>query len=142
MTDRPRVELGDWARLRAAAEPIRFAVFVEEQKVPADIEVDEFDAVSLHALALDATGAPVGTGRLLPDGHIGRMAVLSRARGCGVGAALLQALLDAARARGDRTVMLNAQTHALPFYARFGFIAEGEEFDDAGIAHRAMRRAL
>jgi predicted GNAT family N-acyltransferase len=59
-----------------------------------------------------------------------------------VGSALLQALMDAARARGDRVVMLNAQTHALPFYARFGFIAEGEEFDDAGIPHRAMRRVL
>jgi predicted GNAT family N-acyltransferase len=140
MAEPLRIELGAWDRLRAAAEPIRFAVFVEEQSVPAEIELDEFDAVSLHALAFDASGAAVGTGRLLPDGHIGRMAVLPRARGAGVGSAMLRALMDAARARGMREVMLNAQTHAMPFYARFGFAPEGEEFDDAGIPHRAMRR--
>lgn len=140
MAEPLRIELGAWDRLRAAAEPIRFAVFVEEQSVPAEIELDEFDAVSLHALAFDASGVAVGTGRLLPDGHIGRMAVLPRARGAGVGSAMLRALMDAARARGMREVMLNAQTHAMPFYARFGFAPEGEEFDDAGIPHRAMRR--
>jgi predicted GNAT family N-acyltransferase len=134
-----RIDLGDWSSLRASAAPIRFAVFVEEQKVPAEIELDEFDALSLHALAIDAGGAVLGTGRLLPDGHIGRMAVLQRARGAGVGSALLRALMEAARARGDREVVLSAQTHAIPFYARFGFVAEGEEYDDAGIAHRLMR---
>lgn len=137
-----RIELGDWAAMRARAEPVRFEVFVEEQKVPAEIELDEFDAVSLHALALDAGGNVLGTGRLLPDSHIGRMAVRACARGRGVGAALLRALMDAARARGDREVVLSAQTHAIPFYERFGFIAEGEEYDDAGIAHRLMRRRL
>lgn len=142
MADRLRIELGDWDRLHAAAEPIRFAVFVEEQKVPAEIELDEFDPVGLHALAFDVQGTAVGTGRLLPDGHIGRMAVLRAARGQGVGGALLQALMQAARQRGDRAVVLNAQTHAMPFYARFGFRPEGEEFDDAGIPHRAMRRVF
>jgi predicted GNAT family N-acyltransferase len=137
-----RVELGDWAALRDRAGPIRFAVFVEEQKVPAAIELDEFDPVSLHALAFDAAGEAVGTGRLLPDGHIGRMAVLTRVRGSGVGAALLRALMQAARARGDREVVLSAQTHAIPFYERFGFVAEGEVFEDAGIPHRQMRRRL
>ena len=139
MADGPRIELGDWDRLRAAAEPIRFAVFVEEQKVPAEIELDEFDAVSLHALAFDAQGAAVGTGRLLPDGHIGRMAVLPSARGKGVGSALLRALMQAARQRGHREVALSAQTHAMPFYQRFGFVAEGDVYDDAGIPHRSMR---
>jgi len=137
-----RVELGDWTAMRAGAEPVRYAVFVEEQKVPPEIELDDFDPVSLHALAFDRAGRLLGTGRLLPDGHVGRMAVLRQARGTGVGSALLAALLQAARARGDREVALSAQTHAIPFYERFGFVAEGEEYDDAGIPHRRMRRAL
>lgn len=139
MADRLRVELGDWSTMRAQAEPVRYAVFVEEQKVPVEMELDELDPPSLHALAFDSEGRVLGTGRLLPDGHIGRMAVLRRARGSGVGSALLQALMRAARARGDREVVLSAQTHALPFYERFGFAAEGEEYDDAGIPHRKMR---
>ena len=142
MAEPVRVELGDWTTMRSAAEPIRYAVFVEEQKVPAVIELDEFDPLCLHALAFDRAGRVVGTGRLLPDGHIGRMAVLSQARGSGVGSALLRALMEAARARGDREVALSAQAHAIPFYERFGFVAEGDEYDDAGIAHRMMRRAL
>jgi predicted GNAT family N-acyltransferase len=137
--DRLRIELGDWAALRERAQPVRFAVFVEEQKVPAEMELDEHDAVSLHALAVDAAGTVLGTGRLLPDGHIGRMAVLRLARGAGVGSALLRALLQAARDRGDREVLLSAQTHAIPFYERFGFVVDGKEYDDAGIPHRQMR---
>jgi predicted GNAT family N-acyltransferase len=137
-----RIELGDWSSMRARAEPVRYAVFVEEQKVPAEIELDDLDPLSLHALALDDEGRVLGTGRLLPDGHIGRMAVLRQARGSGVGSALLQALMQAARARGDREVLLSAQTHAMPFYERFGFVAEGAEYDDAGIAHRMMRRVF
>jgi predicted GNAT family N-acyltransferase len=137
-----RIELGDWTSMRARAVPVRHTVFVEEQKVPAEIELDEFDPASLHALAFGPDEGVLGTGRLLPDGHIGRMAVLRQARGAGVGAALLRALMQAARARGDREVMLSAQTHAIPFYERFGFVAEGEEYDDAGIPHRAMRRVF
>ena len=133
------VRLGAWIDLREEAAPIRYAVFVDEQKVPAEIELDDRDALSLHALALDAQGRVLGTGRLLPDGHIGRMAVLQSARGQGVGTALLRALLQAARARGDREVVLSAQTHAMPFYEKAGFIAEGDEYDDAGIPHRQMR---
>jgi predicted GNAT family N-acyltransferase len=139
VADSVRIELGDWPSLRARAEPVRFAVFVEEQRVPMEIELDEFDPVSVHALALAADGTVLGTGRLLPDGHIGRVAVLRQARGAGVGSALLTALMDAARARGDREVVLSAQTHAMPFYARFDFVAEGEDYDDAGIPHRQMR---
>lgn len=142
MAERVRIELGDWQSMQARAAPVRFAVFVEEQGVPPEIEIDEFDPVSLHALAMDADGRVLGTGRLLPDGHIGRMAVARPARGAGVGGAILAALTDAARARGDREVVLNAQTHAMPFYSRFGFVPEGEEFDDAGIPHRSMRRVL
>lgn len=136
------VRLGAWIDLRDEAAPIRYAVFVDEQKVPAEIELDDWDSLSLHALALDAQGRVLGTGRLLPDGHIGRMAVLQSARGQGVGTALLRALLQAARARGDREVVLSAQTHAMPFYEKAGFIAEGDEYDDAGIPHRQMRLSM
>ncbi|MFN7570738.1 MAG: GNAT family N-acetyltransferase [Betaproteobacteria bacterium] len=137
-----RVRLGSWAELKAEAAPIRFAVFVDEQKVPAEIEIDEWDEPSLHAVARDAQGRAVGTGRLLPDGHIGRMAVLAPARGAGVGSVLLTALVEAARERGHAEAVLSAQTHAIPFYRRHGFVEEGEVYDDAGIPHRQMRRRL
>ncbi len=133
------LRLGNWAELGAEAGPIRFEVFVEEQKVPAEMELDELDALSCHALAL-ADGQPVGTGRLLPDGHIGRMAVLAGWRGRGVGAALLQALIDEAGRRGVARLVLSAQTHALGFYARFGFVPEGEVYEEAGLPHQVMTR--
>jgi predicted GNAT family N-acyltransferase len=136
------IELGTWERLAPEATPIRHTVFVHEQQVPAEIEIDEWDAPSLHAIARDVRGQPVGTGRLLPDGHIGRMAVLQEARGTGVGTAILSALMNAARERGHAEVVLNAQTHAAPFYRRLGFVEEGGVFDDAGIPHIAMRRRL
>jgi predicted GNAT family N-acyltransferase len=124
------------------AAPVRVTVFVHEQGVPADLECDAFDAVSRHALALDAQGRPIGTGRLLPDGHIGRMAVLQAWRGRGVGAALLLRLLQAAREDGVQRVALNAQVRAVGFYSRYGFAPEGAEFFEAGIAHLAMVRHL
>jgi hypothetical protein len=95
----------------------------------------------VHALAYDGTAA-VGTGRLLPDAHIGRMAVLKAWRGRGVGSLILDALVEAARRRGERHVALSAQVHALAFYRAHGFEAEGPEYQEAGIAHQAMRRAL
>lgn len=137
-----QVELGSWDALRDEAAAIRHAVFVEEQLVPDDLELDEFDPLSVHALARDATGRAIGTGRLLPDGHIGRMAVLPEARGRGVGSALLRVLMDESRRRGNREARLSAQTHAAPFYERHGYVSEGEPYDDAGIAHIAMRRPL
>ena len=136
------IRLLQWPQAREAASRIRFAVFVEEQRVPAEIELDEHDAVCLHALAVDADGGALGTGRLLPDGHIGRMAVSREARSKGVGGAILEALVEAARRRGDKEVVLAAQTHALAFYRRHGFIEEGAEYQEAGIAHRDMRRLL
>lgn len=135
------VRLGSWGELSAQASPIRFTVFVDEQKVPVELELDEFDPLSCHALALAGDEA-VGTGRLLPDGHIGRMAVLAGWRGRGVGALLLQALIDEAQRRGMARVVLNAQTHAVGFYARFGFVPEGEEYEEAGLPHRTMGRSL
>ncbi len=133
------IRLGDWATLGQDATAIRFEVFVDEQKVPAEIELDDMDAVCLHAVAYDEAGKAIGTGRLLPDGHIGRMAVRQPGRGTGVGGAILTLLMDKARERGDAAVVLNAQTVAAPFYARHGFVQQGEQFEEAGIAHVEMR---
>lgn len=138
----PRIELLSWDRARDEASRVRSAVFVEEQGVPPELEMDEHDARSLHALAYAADGTAVGTGRLLPDGHIGRMAVLKAWRGKGVGGAILVRLIAAARERGDREVVLSAQTHAIEFYRRHGFLPEGEVYIDAGIPHQDMRRTL
>jgi predicted GNAT family N-acyltransferase len=141
MTEQEQYEIRiqDWTALGVDAGAIRLEVFVEEQKVPAELEMDHMDAVCVHAVAYDAGGRPIGTGRLLPDGHIGRMAVRKSARGTGVGGALLRALMAQARARGDRQVELSSQTHAAPFYQRHGFTIEGDEFFEAGIAHINMR---
>jgi len=136
------VRIVAWSDARAAAGAIREAVFVAEQGVPAEIELDEWDERSEHALACEDGGRVVGTGRLLPDGHIGRMAVLRERRGRGVGAAVLAALIDRARERGMRRVVLNAQSRAVPFYARFGFAVSGDEFIEAGIPHVEMARKL
>ncbi len=137
-----RIELLTWERARAEAAPIRFKVFVEEQRVPLEIEVDALDPQCTHALAYAEDGRAVGTGRLLPDAQIGRMAVLKEWRGRGVGAAILEALIAEARRRGRAEVALSAQTHALQFYRRFGFTPEGEVYDDAGIPHQRMRLRL
>ena len=137
-----RIELMPWEQARAEASRIRYAVFVQEQRVPLAMELDEFDPHSVHALAYAGDAIAVATGRLLPDAHIGRMAVLKALRGKGIGGAILERLVAAAHARGDREVALSAQTHALEFYRRHGFTAEGGVYDDAGIPHQLMRRTL
>ena len=137
-----QVRLADWNTDGHALKAVRHDVFVVEQRVPADLEWDGLDAGCRHALAEDAAGRAIGCGRLLPDGHVGRMAVRAEWRGQGVGAALLVRLVELARERGDARVMLNAQTHALPFYSRFGFSPVGTAFDEAGIPHQPMERVL
>jgi len=132
------VKTMDWKNTQAAAATIRETVFIREQGVPAEIELDEFDMSSQHALALDATGKAIGTGRLLPDGHIGRMAVLTEWRGHGVGTALLRRLIEVASLRGMHHLTLNAQEHAAAFYRRFGFVPVGSQFFEAGIPHLRM----
>lgn len=140
---------------REACFAVRKDVFVREQGVPEDIEYDAYDAAAVHVLAVREDGVPLGTGRLLYGaaaaaknggdasvGSLGRLAVTRAARGLGVGAALVRAIEDAARARGLRAVDLHAQTQALGFYERLGYEAYGPEFPDAGIPHRAMRRGL
>lgn len=121
-----------------AIRSVREAVFVNEQKVPVELEWDGLDPECMHVLARVSDGTPVGTGRLTPDDHIGRMAVLRQWRGRGVGTAILRALLDLARRQGRRRISLNSQTAAMPFYARIGFEASGPEFIEAGIPHRKM----
>ncbi|WP_331000004.1 GNAT family N-acetyltransferase [Pseudothauera nasutitermitis] len=141
-TEQIAVRVFGWNEAEARAMAVRERVFIVEQGVPAELERDESDAVCEHALAELPDGRVVGTGRLLPDGHIGRMAVDAEWRGRGVGGVLLRALIERARERGMAEVMLNAQVHALGFYARHGFVAEGGVFLDAGIEHRAMRLRL
>jgi predicted GNAT family N-acyltransferase len=130
-----------WSEARAHAAPIRFTVFVEEQGVPRELELDDMDERSLHAIAFE-DGRAVATGRLLPDGHIGRMAVLKESRGRQIGSEVLRALVEKARSRGDTEVVLSAQVHATRFYRSHGFIEEGAEYLEAGIPHRDMRCRL
>jgi predicted GNAT family N-acyltransferase len=137
-----RVRLAEWDSDAEALRRVRHAVFVVEQNVPEELEWDGSDGDCRHAIAEDTEGQAIGCGRLLADGHVGRMAVLASWRGRGVGAALLARLTDLARETGLRQVVLNAQTHALPFYARQGFIARGPVFTEAGIPHREMVREL
>ena len=133
---------GSWQELGEAAQAVRHAVFVAEQGIPAELERDAADAGCIHVLARDAAGQALGTGRLLPlpDGvmKLGRLAVLASQRGRGVGQALLQALLEAARAQGTREVVLHAQQSAASFYLAAGFQPRGEEFMEAGIPHLEM----
>ena len=135
------IRVAEWARDGDALANIRRRVFIEEQHVAEALEWDGEDGCAQHWLAL-RDELPVGTVRLLADGHIGRMAVLAQARKHGLGSKLLHAAVEAARGRGLHQVYLHAQVQALAFYARHGFVVEGEVFMDAGIAHRAMRLLL
>lgn len=141
-----QVRVGSWRELEAAARPIRAGVFVAEQRIPAEMEWDDADPDAVHAVAFNRLGRALGTGRMLEHvpgvAKIGRMAVTASSRHCGVGRAVLDALLDAARARGDREAVLHAQLGAAPFYERAGFVRRGPEFDEAGIAHVEMLRML
>jgi predicted GNAT family N-acyltransferase len=120
---------------------LRHEVFVVGQDVPEELERDELDAVSDHAVAV-VEDQVVGTGRLLPDGTIGRMAVSSAVRGQGIGAAVLTVLEERARERGLAAVELHAQLHALGFYDRYGYVPFTEVYLEAGIEHRSMRKEL
>jgi predicted GNAT family N-acyltransferase len=137
-----KVRDADFARDFEAIRSVRETVFVGEQHVPLELEWDDADEAAHHVLAVSSSGAPIGTARLLPDGHIGRMSVLARWRGCGVGTALLEHLLAVARTRGFTKIFLNAQVQALDFYRRHGFETYGEPFLEAGIPHRSMAREI
>jgi YbgC/YbaW family acyl-CoA thioester hydrolase len=140
------VRVGSWGLLELHARAIRTEVFIAEQKIPLEMEWDDADAGAVHAVALNRFGLPLATGRLLQDApgvaRIGRMAAIQTLRGSGVGRAVLDALMQAAAARGDREVRLHAQTSAQGFYARAGFVPVGAVFEEAGIAHIEMARPL
>lgn len=137
---------GSWNNLGRDAERLRLAVFVREQGVPREIEIDEFDPVARHVVLFNGLNQPVATGRLVSDGpgvaRIGRMAVDRSVRGGRWGRMVLDSLVESASERGDREVVLHAQRHAEPFYLRAGFRPEGEPYEEAGIPHITMRRVL
>jgi YbgC/YbaW family acyl-CoA thioester hydrolase len=140
-----QVKTGDWSVLGADAGRVRTAVFVQEQGIPMEMEWDEADSTALHAVAYNGLGQGIATGRLVRQaegvGKIGRLAVHHALRGSRVGSGILQALMEAARERGDREVMLYAQRSAEGFYQRLGFAPRGEPFEEAGIPHIEMVKA-
>jgi len=141
------MQLGAWSELADAAGAVRKAVFVDEQGIPAELEWDEADATSVHAVARNRLGLPLATGRLIPGAageasRIGRMAVVAALRGSGVGQQVLSALVAAARERGVREIVLHAQADARAFYERAGFAVRGEPFDEVGIPHVEMVRTI
>lgn len=138
MSHADAVQIVSWEEAATALRAVRTAVFIREQQVPEELEWDQFDAASVHVLVLNKAGQPVGTARLLPDGHIGRMAVLKEWRGQGLGSALLTKLLQVLIKRHQFEAQLHAQTSAIPFYKKFGFQIVGEEFMEAGIPHVKM----
>ena len=141
-----QLHLGPWQDLKGLAAPLRTEVFVHEQNVPAEMEWDADDASALHCVATNRLGMALATGRLLQHApgvaRIGRMAVKKALRGSDLGRRVLDALMLAARARGDREVLLHAQCSAEGFYGRAGFVPRGAVFEEAGIAHIEMVRAL
>ncbi|MDZ7590195.1 MAG: YbgC/FadM family acyl-CoA thioesterase [Rubrivivax sp.] len=140
------VRTGTWDAVGREAQVLRHAVFVQEQRIPAELEWDTADAAAVHAVASNRFGLALGTGRLVEQApgvaRIGRMAVRHDQRGSGIGAALLDALIGVARSRGDAQVVLHAQHGAVGFYARQGFKPRGEPFEEAGIVHLEMTRTL
>ncbi len=142
------VSLVDWQHHGEALSQIRFTVFVREQGVPPEIELDTLDsndALCVHAVACDSDGNTIATGRLIldePIPRIGRMAVLRAWRRRGVGTEILEKLCEEAKRRGFSQVLLHSQTHATAFYFHHGFLSHGMEFTEAGIPHQEMRRAL
>lgn len=130
-----------WSEDKEQMVELRTRVFVGEQKVPASLELDALDADCLHVKALDGS-ACIGTGRLLPDGYIGRMCVASEFRNQGIGTLMLENLIQQAETAGHAQVMLNSQSYAIPFYQKNGFVIDSDEFIEAGIPHRHMVRYL
>ena len=131
----------NWARDEVAIAKVRQEVFIDEQRVPDELEWEAIDAACRWFVAESYAGI-IGIARLLPDGHFGRMAVRLAWRRRGIGSGLLNAAMQAALESGLNRVVLSAQVHAIPFYARAGFQVQGPEYLDAGIPHRTMIREL
>jgi predicted GNAT family N-acyltransferase len=136
-----RIELLNWEQAEPVAAPLRFAIFVEEKQADG-IELDDLDKECIHAIAYDDNGKAIGTARLLPDGQIGRMAVVKDWRRRGVGGALLDALINEARKRGRSEVRISAPVQALEFYRSQGFIADGKIHQVEGVLRQSMRKPL
>lgn len=136
------IAAASWLNDQRELRFVREQVFMLEQQVPKELEWDGLDTHAMHLLARDRAGNPIGTVRMLGDGHVGRMAVLAPWRGRGVGAALLRTIIATAASIGLPQIDLDAQVQALGFYERHGFVAEGDEFMDAGIPHRHMTLTL
>jgi len=136
------IRSASWQADRARLEFVRRQVFIIEQKIPESEEWDDADENSSHVLAFSEKRDVVGTGRLEPTGKIARLAVLGEYRGQGVGSAMLIRLVEEARQRGFDQVYLHAQTHALNFYKKFGFVSDEEIFSEGGIPHVVARLNL
>ena len=140
------IKTADTKNLYDRCLDIRMKVFVEEQDVPADIEVDEHEDICTHFVLFDDSGDAVGTVRYRPleDGmiKIERMAVLKPHRGKGYGYDLMEGVHRHAKSAGYKSAKLGAQVHAIPFYEKLGYSVASDEFDDAGIPHKYMIREL
>lgn len=132
----------DWMQEKELMMSVRRLVFVVEQRVPEDIEIDELDPVCVHVLALTGDGRPVGTARMTGNGRIGRCAVLEQWRGHGIATRLVTMLIEKAVESGLSSVCLNSQVTAMPFYEKLGFVPRGTEFVEAGIIHKPMVKML
>ncbi|KJF97714.1 GNAT family N-acetyltransferase [Photobacterium leiognathi] len=126
---------------RGLIRTVRDQVFIQEQHIDPEIEFDDLDSEAVHVLVMDGE-QPLGTGRILVDGHIGRIAIMKAARGQGLGAKVVQALVEYAQQQGYPRVDLGAQTHAVDFYRKLGFMPYGDEFMEANIPHQAMEQML
>lgn len=135
------IQVVDWLHRQDALKAIRKSVFIDEQHVPKDLEWDGQDDDCIHFLA-SVNATPVATARLTARGQIGRMAVLRKYRGIGIGSRLLAAVIEQARQSGFEQVFLHAQVNVIGFYEKYGFSTEGDIFIDAGIEHRTMRLSI
>ncbi len=132
----------EWESHQRQLSVVRREVFIQEQRVPEELEWDEFDATAWHVIAFNNRNEPIATGRIKLNGHIGRMAVLKLYRKQGIGSAILVALLAAAKQQNLQKVYLHAQVSAISFYEQHGFVCSSEQFMDAGIPHRSMIKRL
>ena len=136
------VSLVCWHDGEPLLRSVREAVFIREQGISPELEWDGLDESCRHALVLSSQGEAIGCGRMLSDGHIGRIAVLPKWRKQKIGTAIMEALLNYAREHNYPQVDVDAQTYAVPFYRGFDFVEEGEIFQDAGLPHIKMRLKL
>jgi len=142
MNEKITISLVNWNNRSEVLTYIRHEVFVKEQNVPLELEIDGLDTECYHVLAFDENNNPVGTARMMKDGHIGRVAVLKKQRGLGIGLMMMNKLMEEAGSLGIKEVCLDAQVNVIEFYKRQGFSEIGEVFMDAGIEHKRMVKIL